>query len=535
MMERPLLLSCILEHGVRRFGHQEIVSREADGAVTRRSFADLGERCRRLAGALVDTLGVAMGDCVATMAWTTHRHLELYFALPGIGAVCHTLNPRYSDAQLVYILNHVGNRLAFVAPDLAERLRALQPQCPQLERLIVLDAEYDALVEATAPLTPWPEFDERSGCSLCFTSGSTGAPKGVLYSHRSITLYALGGIATGANGMGPEDCALMCVPMFHVNGWSKPFQAMITGAKMVLPGPQMDGASLQDLIADERATTAYGVPTIWLGYFEHLEKTGRGPGSLRRIGFGGGAPPKGLLRACERHGLTFSTGYGMTETVAGIGLGNHAPDLEKAEGDARLDLFRAHRPMFGIEAEARDADGAPLPADGRATGELVLRGNFIVGEYFDDPAATAAAFTEDGWFRSGDTVSFDRFGRLRITDRIKDLVKSGGEWISSLELESAASTHAAVAEAAVIGLPHPKWAERPLMLLRLKPGATLDAEDLRAHLAEAVPKWWLPDAMECVESIPRNATGKPDKLALRQRHAGWHYDESGALRRPARQ
>jgi acyl-CoA synthetase (AMP-forming)/AMP-acid ligase II len=526
MMERSLLLSHVVDYGASAFGWQEVVSVGSDGALERLDFDAFRTRCLRAATAL-GALGVVPGERVATLAWTNRRHLELYFAIPGIGAVIHTINPRYSDAQISFILNHAGNRVVLVEPDIAERLRVIAKDCPALESICVLDDDWDAEVDAAAPLAAWPQIPETAGSSLCYTSGTTGDPKGVVYSHRSTLLYSLSGLATGKMRLDASATALMCVPMYHVNGWSKPYQAMLAGAKIVLPGPRMDGSSLVRLIDAERVTCGFGVPTIWLGLVEELRRTGRGAGSLRQISFGGGAVPRSLLGTLrDDFGVSVETGYGMTETTAGLCLGSDGPDYRAADAEGQLDLLARQRPIFGIDLRLAPQDGTSGGA-----GELQVRGHFVTDGYFRNPDASAATMTEDGWFRTGDVVSRDTMGRVRVEDRLKDLVKSGGEWISSVSLEQAACAHPDVAEAAVIGLPHPKWAERPLLIVRLAADAVLSDQTLAAFLAEQVPSWWCPDATIALPDLPRTATGKTDKKALRVRFAGWHYDHDGVLQK----
>ena len=520
MMVRPLLLSGVLDHAAERFGWRPVVSQEGDGTLVRLTFAALSARARCLATALLQ-LGVRPGDRVATLGWTTHRHLELYYAIAGIGAVCHTLNPRYADAQLTAIARLAGNRLAFVEADLADRWATLAPHCPDLERTIIMAGEYEALLSAE-PLPEWPQFDETSASSMCFTSGTTGPPKGVAYSHRSTVLYALGGLATGKNGMGPKRTALMCVPMFHVNGWSKPHQAMLTGTGMVLPGRRQDAASLHALVTSEGVTTGYGVPTIWSDYCEHAPPS---PSTLNHVVLGGGSAPRGLVRQLMARGIQVETGYGITETTAGLALGRDGPDTVDAAESTILDLSRWYRPMFGIETKVMGGDGRPVPQG--EPGELWVRGNIVAASYYGGIASEAF---QDGWFRTGDVVRVDGAGRLSVVDRIRDLVKSGGEWISSLELESQASAHPSVMEAAVIGLPHPRWAERPLLLVRLQRGHSLDVAALREHLVATCPRWWLPDAILDHGPIPRATTGKIDKRALRQAYDGWHFKADGLRR-----
>ena len=529
MMEKPLLLSQVLDYAANAFGYQEIVSQTADGTFETLDFRAFSTRCRRTASALRAQLGVRMGERVATLAWTTRQHLELYFALPGLGAVIHTVNPRYSDEQIIYILNHAGNRVLFVEPDLWDRVQRLAGQCPALEHVVRLDAAWDASVSRAGPLEAWPELPETAGSSMCYTSGTTGAPKGVVYSHRSTVLYTLSGLATGKLALGTRACALLCVPMFHVNGWCKPFQAMLSGSKMVLPGRSMSGDALKQMIDTHGVTCGFGVPTIWQGLVEHLQAQGQTAGSLRSIGFGGGRVPRSLLATLrDDFGIAVETGYGMTETTTGLGLGSDGPDYWAGDYDQQLDLLARQRPIFGNELRLDTAGDYP-GSESADMGELQIRGHFVISHYFDNEKADAAAFTDDGWFRTGDIVSMDEVGRLTVEDRLKDLIKSGGEWINSVALEQAACRHPDIRDAAVIGLPHPKWAERPLLIACPAAGAEVKEEMLATFLRETVQRWWCPDAIVFKHGLPRTATGKTDKKELRNEFSNWAYDSAGVL------
>lgn len=541
MMEEPLLLSSIVSHAASAFPYQEIVARRIDGGFDRITFADFEARCRKTAELLSTQLGARPGECLATLAWNTLPHLDLYFAIPSIGAVCHTLNIRYSDEQLAFIINKAKNRIAFVDRDQIKRIDKLADRCPTLETVVVLDdgtppslgrlktySYYDLLNRAEG-LEEWPKFDERTASSLCYSSGSTGDPKGALYSHRSTLLYSLSGLASGQTGIHPQAVVLPAVPMFHVNGWCKTHQAFIAGAKLILPGAQMAGDKLADIIDEEEVTVAFGVPTIWLSYFDHLNAKNARPRSLKLIGFGGGTPTQGLLKRLHDAGIAHRCGFGMTETTTGLAAGFDGPDFERADSEQKLEIGRSHRPFFGVSIRARTDTGELVPRDGKTPGEMECRGHFVISGYFEDEAASSDAFTEDGWFKTGDVIAIDKFGRFKVVDRLKDMIKSGGEWISSQNLESHASTHPAVSEAAVIGLPHPRWTERPLLIARLHQGETATAEDIKAHLAKSTPKWWLPNAIEIVDEIPRASTGKVDKPALRRRYSNQAFDEAGNL------
>ena len=544
MMYRPLLLSSIVTYGETAFPYQEIVARRMDEGSDRTTFAAFGMRCRQVAEALRQELHVQPGECVATLAWNTMPHLELYFAIPGIAAICHTLNMRYSDEYLVYIINKARNRIVFVEFDQLNRLLGLIGKCPTLETIVVLSGDipdfrdpigifgYEEVISAASPLGEWPEFDECAASSLCYSSGSTGDPKGALYSHRSTVLYTLTGLASGQMGIGAEDCILPAVPMFHVNGWCKAHQALVAGAKLVLPGSRMAGEDLVPLIDEEAVTSAFGVPTVWLDYFEHLGRNGTKPKTLKTIGFGGGTPTTELLRRVrDDFGIEYRCGFGMTETTTGLGAGFFGPDYSGADLDQQLKISRSMRPFFGIDMRIRRDDGRLAQRGGNTPGEMECRGHFVIQEYFEDAAATRSAVTQDGWFKTGDVVAIDTAGRFSVIDRLKDMIKSGGEWISSQALESAASSHPDIVESAVIGLPHPKWQERPFLIVRLKPNVDLDQDGIREHIARHTPKWWLPDAIEAVDELPRASTGKIDKRVLRKRFEKYAYAEDGMLRR----
>ena len=542
MMERPLLLSSILMHAESAFPYQDIVARQPDGTKARVTFPEFSKRCRRVAGNLDAKLNIKPGEMVATLAWNSLEHFELYFAIPGIGAVCHTLNLRYPDDQLVYVLNKARNRVIFTEADQLSRVLSLADRCPDLEIVVVIGSlpeklagkirilEYADLYDEKHTILQWPEFDERAASSLCYSSGSTGNPKGALYSHRSTVLYCLTGLASGLTSITPEATVLPAVPMFHVNGWCKAHQALIAGAKLILPGSQMSGESLVDLLDDEKVTVAFGVPTIWSSYFEHLKRINQRPKTLCTVGLGGGTPTKGLLKTIrEEFGLEHCTGFGMTETTTGIGAGFYAPELHSMTAEEQTESGQKQRPFFGIEIRARQENEELAARDDSSAGELECRGHFVISEYFEDNEATADCLTDDGWFKTGDVISMDPEGRFRVVDRLKDMIKSGGEWISSQALESAASSHPEVIEAAVIGLPHPRWTERPLMLLRASEGVNLDTDSIRTLLKKQVPSWWIPEAIVLVDTIPHATTGKIDKKHLRATYSHWHYNDSGNI------
>jgi acyl-CoA synthetase (AMP-forming)/AMP-acid ligase II len=517
MADRPLLISDILAHAAAWHGDTAIVSCDAEGAPFRYTYAEAEIRVRRLARALT-RLGIGAGDRVGTLAWNHHRHFELYYAVSGIGAVCHTINPRLADDQLVYIVNHAADRLLFVDPmflPLVERIAArLPPDC----RVIALDeGGYEPLLAGESADFAWPQFDERTAAALCYTSGTTGAPKGALYSHRSTVLHAWAVALPDACAISANDVLALIVPMFHVCAWGAPYAAPMQGAKLVLPGPRLDGASLYRLFEAEGVTVSAGVPTVWLGFEAHLSASGARCSTLRRLLCGGSAVPPSLIAAFERHRIDLIQGWGMTEMSP---LGAVArPKVKHAGLDAEAAMaLRAKqgRPPFGVEMKIVDDSGAALPHDGRSVGELLVRGPWVVGGYFENPEASAAAVETDGWFRTGDVATIDPDGFMQITDRRKDIIKSGGEWISSIDLENAAMGHPEIAEAAVIAVPHPRWGERPLLIVTLRPGRNADRAALLAFLAERFPRWMLPDDVVALAELPHTATGKVLKTRLRE-------------------
>ncbi|HTZ37410.1 MAG TPA: long-chain-fatty-acid--CoA ligase [Stellaceae bacterium] len=523
--DRPLLVSMCIEHAARHHGDTEIVSRTLEGPIHRYTYADAERRARRLGKALL-RLGVARGDRVATMAWNTYRHFELYHAIAGIGAVCHTLNPVLSDEQLVYIFNHAEDRLLFLETSFVPLIERLRPQLPPDMRIVLLAAAetalpvgalYEELIAAEDEDFAWPSFDERSASALCYTSGTTGKPKGVLYSHRSTMLHALGASLPGALSLNATDVVCPVVPMFHVCGWATPYTAPINGTKIVYPGAKLDGASLYELFEAEGVTIGLGVPTVWLNFNNYLRDNNKSVTTLRGIASGGTAIPRALLEAYEARGVTMLHAWGMTEmsplgTTAALKR-KHLPLDREAQTAIRL---TQGRPVFGVEMKIVDAEGKEQPHDGKAVGELLVRGPWIVTEYYNDAEATAAAVEPDGWFHTGDVASIDRDGYVRLTDRRKDVIKSGGEWISSIDLENAAMAHEAVAEAAVIAIPHPKWDERPLLLVTARPGCTPTRDSLIALLAKRFPKWMLPDDVVVLDELPHTGTGKVVKVKLRE-------------------
>ncbi len=541
MMDGPLLISAILGHAARWNGDAEVVSRTVEGPLHRTTYRDVAARSAQLAHAL-QTLGVAVGsgERVATMAWNGYRHLELYYAVSGMGAVVHTLNPRLIPEQIVYIINHADDRIIFVDPTFVPILEALAPQLPRVHTYVVLTGAatmpqttlpnvrcYEELLAGQSPQIAWPSLDERSAAGLCYTSGTTGDPKGVLYSHRSTLLHALvNAAAEGSRRTNSSRAYMPIVPMFHVNAWGLPYVAPLLGSKLVLCGPAHDAASLYDLMEGEGVTTAGAVPVIWLRLLAYLEETGKELTSLRALRVGGSAAPESMIEAYEARGIEVIHGWGMTETSPVCTSGSLKPEHRDSPDRLKYQV-KAGRALFGVEMQIVDDEGRRLPDDGVSQGELCVRGPWVASAYYEDPAATAAAFTADGWFRTGDICSLDRDGYLTIHDRAKDLIKSGGEWISSIALENVAIGNAGVVEAAAIAIPHPQWSERPLLIVRRADASTLDRDGLLAYLATTLPRWSLPDDVVFIEEMPYTATGKISKKTLREKFADHRVRGSG--------
>ena len=525
MSERPLLISAILGHAATYHRDTEIVSRTVEGAIHRYTYAEAERRSKRLARALL-RLGIKPGERIGTLAWNTFRHFELYYGISGIGAVCHTINPRLFDDQIVYIVNHASDRLLFVDTTFLPLVERLAPQFPKDCRFVLLsEAEtslpivgrYDDLIADQSEEFDWPEFDERTAASLCYTSGTTGNPKGALYSHRSTVLHALGASLPDAIPLSARDTVCPVVPLFHACGWAAAYTAPMNGTKLVLPGPRLDGPSLYELFETEGVTVSLGVPTVWLAFEGYLSATGKRCSSLRRVLSGGSAVPPSLIEAFERRGIQMVHAWGMTEmsplgTVAAL----KAKHLRLEAGAQTPIKAKQGRPVFGVELKILDEAGLPQPHDGKSMGELLVRGPWIVSGYFDDAEASAAAIEADGWFHTGDVATIDPDGYMQITDRRKDVIKSGGEWISSIDLENAAVAHDDVAEAAVIAVPHPRWGERPLLIVAPATGRKPDRDGLIALLARDFPRWMLPDDVVVVPELPHTATGKLMKTRLRE-------------------
>ena len=539
MQTRPLMISSIIKHAARNHSTAEIVSKTVEGAIHRSTYAETEQRMRRLVRAL-QRLGIKDGDRVGTLAWNGFRHLEAYYAAPGMGAMYHTINPRLGVEDIAYIIEDADDAVLFADTSFVALIEALAPRISVRHIVMMTDAAtmpevtlapgmqlhcYETLLSEADEDYEWPEFDERSAAGLCYTSGTTGRPKGVLYSHRSTVLHAYAVCMPDVFGLRASDRVMPVVPMFHVNAWGTPFAAPLVGASLILPGRHLDGDSLATLMNDERVTMSAGVPTIWLGLLTHLRTSGMRLETVKSLVIGGSACPPMLIEAFGReYGIRVDHAWGMTE-LSPLGTFN-APKADEALMPAETVVARRlnqGRGIFGIEMKITDDAGKELPWDGVAFGNLQVRGHWVCDRYFG-PSSTGGA-DQDGWFATGDVATIDAAGYMTITDRSKDVIKSGGEWISSITLENIAVAHPDVAEAAIIAADHPKWDERPLLLVIAKEGRTIDAAALLASYEGHIPKWWLPDAVLTVAELPHTATGKLNKLALRMKY-GRHFIEN---------
>jgi acyl-CoA synthetase (AMP-forming)/AMP-acid ligase II len=531
MMDRPLLLSDVLEHAAHQFGDVEVVSRETHGPLFRYTYADCAVRARKLANALA-SLGLQPGGAVGSIAWNNHRHLEAYYAVSGSGMVMHTCNPRLHPQQLIYIINHAEDQVVLFDASFAPLIKGIAAHCPQVRAWVCMAEtehtpaiegvdnvlSYEALIGPCSDSFAWPSFDERTAAALCYTSGTTGNPKGSLYSHRSIVLNAMSGCFPGVLNLSSLQTILPVVPMFHINAWCIPYAALLSGARLVLPGPKLDGASLYELMEAERVTISAGVPTIWQALIGHVEQNGLQFSTMKCTAVGGSAMPQALIaKFADTYGVEVRHGWGMTETTAVATISVlTANDRTKPPEAQHAVVAKQGKSVFGVDIKVVDESGATLPRDGSSQGELMVRGQWIISSYFKGEKSPLV----DGWFPTGDIATIDAQGLMQIRDRTKDVIKTGGEWISSIDLESAAVGHPAVAMAAVIGVKHPKWDERPLLFIVRKPGQALEKEEMLAFLTERVAKWWVPDDVVFLESLPVGGTGKVQKGDLRKEYGG---------------
>jgi 3-(methylthio)propionyl---CoA ligase len=529
MMDRPLLISDVIEHAAGQFGDTAIVSREADGSLFRYNYEQCRARALKLANALAGC-GMSAGTSIGTIALNNHRHLEAYYAVSGSGMIIHTCNPRLHVSQLVYIINHADDSAVLFDPAFAPLVEKIASQCPGVRHWICLTAAdnmpqsnlrgmlcYEAFIGSQSAVFSWPQFDERTAAALCYTSGTTGNPKGALYSNRSIVLNALSACLPGLISLSPKDTILPAVPMFHVNGWCVPYAAPIGGAKLVLPGAKMDTPSLYDLLESEQVTVTAGVPTIWIALMRHIEQGKLPLTTLKRILVGGSAMPESLIAKFDQEfGIEVRQAWGMTETVAIATMSClNSRQAEMPPAACHAAMAKQGKSVFGVEIKVVDDSGRTLSRDGESQGQLMVRGQWTVSGYFkaDEPVLI------DGWLPTGDIATIDRQGTMQIRDRAKDLIKTGGEWISSIDLEGAAMAHPAVAMAAVVGVKHPKWQERPLLFIVRKLDQSLEGDEILLFLAERVAKWWIPDEVIFLDALPVGGTGKVQKALLREQYA----------------
>lgn len=541
MMNSQLMISSILKHAEKAFPNQEIVSVTADNPLHRYTYKDFAARSRKLANVLT-SLGGKFGDRIGTLAWNDYRHLELYYAVSGSGMVCHTINPKLFPEQVAYIINHAEDKFIFVDVLVFPLIEALKDHLTKVEKIIVMTSPaampetsmdnvvcYETLLEAENDDFEWPEFDENSASGMCYTSGTTGNPKGVVYSHRSTILHALVGALPDSTGARAEEVCMPIVPMFHVNAWGVPYASIMVGSKLVMPGPKLaDGETLHKLIEGEQVTYSSGVPTIWMALLDYLNTSGKRVDSLKTAGTGGAACPIGIIETFnKKYGTTVKQGWGMTEMSP---LGTiYSPTAEMADyTQEQLIGLQAKqgRCVFGVELKIVDEDNNELPWDGVAFGALKVRGPWIASGYYgmsQTPGDNDCPVDSDGWLNTGDVAMIHPNGFMQITDRTKDVIKTGGEWVSSIDIENAAASHADIAEAAAIGRYHPKWTERPLLIAIKQPGADIDKDALMAFLKDKLHKWAVPDDVVFVEELPHTATGKLNKLALREKFKDYEF------------
>ena len=528
MQDWPLLLHRIIDHAAIFHGDRKVITRSVEGPMVETTYTQMRARALKVAQRL-EKDGIKLGDRVATLAWNTWRHLETWYGILGIGAVYHTVNPRLFPEQIVWIVNHAEDRMLFVDLTFVPLLEKIADKLPTIERYVVLtDAAhmprtslknavaYEDWIAQVDGDFAWKSFDENTAAGMCYTSGTTGHPKGVLYSHRSNVLHAFMASLPDSKNLSSRDVCMPVVPMFHANGWSLAFSTPMMGASLVLPGAKMDGASIYELLNTYKVSFTAAVPTVWLMLLQDLEKTGGKLPHLKRVVIGGSACPRAMTKTFQDvYGVEVIHAWGMTEMSPLGSLCTMKPEYAQLTGEAKLDIeMKQGHPPFGVEMKITDDNGRDLPWDGKTFGRLKVRGPAVAKAYYkvdSDPV-----FEKDGWFDTGDVATMDQYGYMQITDRSKDVIKSGGEWISSIDLENLAVGHPKVAEAAVIGINHPKWDERPLLVVVLKKGETATKEELLGFMQGKVAKWWMPDDVAFVDEIPHTATGKIQKLMLRQ-------------------
>ena len=539
MMDQPLLISSIIAFASRHYGHVEIVSRRVEGDLHRYTYRDCHRRARQLAKSL-SGLGVRMGERVATLAWNGYRHMELYYAVSGSGAVLHTINPRLHPDQLAYIVNHADDQYLFFDLSFLPLIEAIAPQCPGVKGFVLMSERarmpeqtgiasllcYEDLIASSDDDYEWPQFDENVAAALCYTSGTTGNPKGALYSHRSTVLHAYGSAMPNALNVSAADTVLPVVPMFHVNAWGLPYSVPMSGAKMVFPGAALDGKSLYELFEAEGVTFSAGVPTVWLGLVNYALQNGLAFSTFRRTVVGGAACPPALMDTLmDKLDVYVIHGWGMTEmSPLGTTGGLQARHKALPQDEQRKILHKQGHAIYGVDMKIVDDDGTELPWDGATFGHLLVRGPWIVSSYFRNEGGEVL---REGWFPTGDVATIDADGYLQITDRSKDVIKSGGEWIGTIDLENIAMSHPAVAQAACIGIAHPKWDERPLLVVVQRPGMEVGRAELLAHFEGKVARFWMPDDVVFVDALPVGGTGKIQKNKLREQFKSHRLPDCG--------
>jgi fatty-acyl-CoA synthase len=529
----PLLCQRIIDHAAIFHGGRKVITRSVEGPIVETTYAEIRARALKVAQRL-DRDGIRLGDRVATLAWNTWRHLECWYGIMGIGAIYHTVNPRLFPDQIVWIVNHAEDRMMFVDLTFVPLLEKIADKLPTIERYVILtDAAHmpattlknavayeDWIGEVDGDFA-WKEFDENTAAGMCYTSGTTGHPKGVLYSHRSNVLHSMIAAMPDAMAASSRDTILPVVPMFHANCWGLALTSPMVGATLVMPGAKMDGASIYELLDTYKVTFTAAVPTVWLMLLQDLEKTGQKLPHLDRVVIGGSACPRAMTRTFQEvYGVKVIHAWGMTEMSPLGSLCTIKPEYAQLTGDAKLDLeMKQGHPPFGVEMKITDDNDKPLPWDGKVFGRLKVRGPAVAKSYYKGEGNEA--FDSDGWFDTGDVATMDPYGYMQITDRSKDVIKSGGEWISSIDLENLAVGHPKVAEAAVIGVAHPKWDERPLLVIVLKKGETATKDEILGFMQGKCAKWWMPDDVAFVDEIPHTATGKIQKITLRKQFEGY--------------
>jgi fatty-acyl-CoA synthase len=540
MQDWPLTVDKILDHAKNWHGHREVVTRSVEGPIIRTTYAEIHARSKRVSSVL-QGWDVKVGDRIATLAWNTSRHMEVWYGIMGIGAVCHTLNPRLFPEQLIYIINHAEDKIIFVDLTFIPLLEAILPHCPTVKRVVVMTDEltmpatklpgaecYEALLGSASEDVVWGGFDEQTACGLCYTSGTTGNPKGVLYSHRSNFIHTLLGMQSTVLGPSPKEVILPVVPMFHANAWGIAFAGPASGAKLVMPGARMDGAAIYELIVSEGVTFSAAVPTVWQMLLTHLRENNLTIPTVKRVMIGGSAVPESLIRAFhDEFDIEVVQGWGMTETSPIGTISILTPELAALPYDEGMKWrVKQGMPPLGVELKLKNYAGQEMPHDGHTYGRLMIKGPTISGAYFKGEGGDI--LDHEGYFDTGDVSTIDEYGFMQITDRAKDVIKSGGEWISSIEIENIAVGHPKVELAAVIGAAHPKWDERPVLIIKLKPDQAQNKQEHLDFLEGKIAKWWMPDDVVFVDDIPLGATGKIDKKLVRERLKDYRLPTAGA-------